>query len=98
MSGGWHDVEVNQITCDIENSACAFDLKESGTTSNVVAPGAILVILITSVEDRDRFEGYRLGADSYVRKPVDSNEFVDAITRLGLYWLILNVEPPVAIA
>jgi len=54
-----------------------------------------VVILTTSVEDRDRFEGYRLGANSYVRKPVDFREFVDAVTQLGLYWLVLNEDPPV---
>jgi two-component system response regulator len=53
-----------------------------------------VVILTTSVEDRDRLEGYRLGANSYVRKPVDFKEFVDAVTQLGLYWLVLNVPPP----
>jgi CheY-like chemotaxis protein len=54
-----------------------------------------VVILTTSVEDRDRFDGYRLGANSYVRKPVDFKEFVDAVTQLGLYWLVLNEDPPV---
>lgn len=53
-----------------------------------------VVILTTSVEDRDRLEGYRLGANSYVRKPVDFKEFVDAVTQLGLYWLVLNEDPP----
>jgi two-component system response regulator len=57
-----------------------------------------VVILTTSVEDRDRLEGYRLGANSYVRKPVDFKEFVDAVTQLGLYWLVLNVHPPVVSA
>jgi CheY-like chemotaxis protein len=54
-----------------------------------------VVILTTSVEDRDRLDGYRLGANSYVRKPVDFKEFVDAVTQLGLYWLVLNEDPPV---
>jgi CheY-like chemotaxis protein len=53
-----------------------------------------VVILTTSVEDRDRLEGYRLGANSYVRKPVDFEEFVDAVTQLGLYWLVVNESPP----
>jgi two-component system response regulator len=52
------------------------------------------VILTTSVEDRDRLEGYRLGANSYVRKPVDFAEFVQAVIQLGLYWLVLNEQPP----
>ena len=52
------------------------------------------VILTTSVEDRDRLEGYRLGANSYVRKPVDFAEFAQAVIQLGLYWLVLNEQPP----
>ena len=57
-----------------------------------------VVILTTSVEDRDRLEGYRLGANSYVRKPVDFAEFAQAVIQLGLYWLVLNEEPPVVLA
>lgn len=53
-----------------------------------------IVILTTSVEDRDRLEGYRLGANSYVRKPVDFAEFAQAVAQLGLYWLVLNEPPP----
>jgi two-component system response regulator len=55
-----------------------------------------IVILTTSVEDRDRLEGYRLGANSYVRKPVDFAEFAQAVIQLGLYWLVLNEQPPAA--
>jgi CheY-like chemotaxis protein len=54
-----------------------------------------VVILTTSVEDKDRLEGYRLGANSYVRKPVDFSEFADAVVQMGLYWLVLNQKPPV---
>jgi len=53
-----------------------------------------VVILTTSVEDADRVEGYRLGANSYVRKPVDFTEFAQAVIQLGLYWLVLNERPP----
>jgi two-component system, response regulator len=53
-----------------------------------------VVILTTSVEDQDRLDGYRLGANSYVRKPVDFNEFAQAVMQLGLYWLVLNERPP----
>jgi CheY-like chemotaxis protein len=53
-----------------------------------------VVILTTSVEEGDRLDGYRLGANSYVRKPVDFAQFVDAVGRLGLYWLVLNEQPP----
>ena len=53
-----------------------------------------VVILTTSVEDQDRLDGYRLGANGYVRKPVDFTEFAQAVTQLGLYWLVLNQRPP----
>lgn len=53
-----------------------------------------VVILTSSNEERDRFEGYDLGANSYVRKPVDFAEFVEAVRHLGLYWLLLNERPP----
>lgn len=52
-----------------------------------------VVILTSSNEDEDRLKGYTLGANSYVRKPVDFDEFVRAAGQLGLYWILLN-EPP----
>lgn len=56
---------------------------------------APIVILTSSIEDRDRLTGYGLGANSYVRKPVDFDQFMDAVRQLGLYWLLLNERPPV---
>jgi two-component system response regulator len=53
-----------------------------------------VVILTTSVEPADRLAGYRHGANSYVRKPVDFAEFAQAVVQLGLYWLVLNEAPP----
>jgi two-component system response regulator len=53
-----------------------------------------VVILTSSREDRDRASGYQGGANSYVQKPVDFTEFVDAVRQLGLYWLMLNEPPP----
>lgn len=52
-----------------------------------------IVILTTSSEDKDRIESYKFGANSYIRKPVDFNQFVDAVQHLGLYWLVLNEAP-----
>jgi len=53
-----------------------------------------VVILTSSKEDADLMRGYRLGANSYVRKPVDFGDFLDATRQLGLYWLVLNEAPP----
>jgi len=52
-----------------------------------------VVILTTSSEDRDRIESYKLGANSYVRKPVDFNQFAESVQQLGLYWLVINEAP-----
>ena len=54
-----------------------------------------VVILTTSNEQSDVITSYDLGANSYIRKPVDFVQFVDAARQLGLYWLALNESPPV---
>lgn len=53
-----------------------------------------VVVLTSSKEQRDVVESYRLGANSYVRKPVDFVEFLEAARQLGLYWLVVNEPPP----
>ena len=52
-----------------------------------------VIILTSSKEEQDLISGYRCGANSYVRKPVDFNEFVDAVRQIGLYWLLINESP-----
>ncbi|MBM4308146.1 MAG: response regulator [Deltaproteobacteria bacterium] len=53
-----------------------------------------VVILTSSKEERDLINGYKLGANSYIRKPVDFDQFREAIKQLKLYWLVLNEPPP----
>jgi len=52
-----------------------------------------VIILTSSKEEQDLISGYKSGANSYVRKPVDFNEFVDAVRQIGLYWLLINEAP-----
>ncbi|MDB5324174.1 MAG: response regulator receiver protein [Phycisphaerales bacterium] len=53
-----------------------------------------VVVLTSSKEEQDLAQSYTLGANSYMRKPVDFAQFADAIKHLGLYWLVLNEPPP----
>jgi two-component system, response regulator len=54
-----------------------------------------VVILTSSNDEQDRVNGYGLGANSYVRKPIDFSQFIEAVRQLGLYWLLLNEPAPV---
>jgi len=53
-----------------------------------------VIILTSSREEQDLIKGYKLGANSYIRKPVDFPQFADAIRQLKLYWLVINEPPP----
>ncbi|WP_137936619.1 response regulator [Chitinivorax sp. B] len=53
-----------------------------------------VVVLTTSKEEDDLLRSYSLGANSYIRKPVDFNQFIDAVRQVGLYWLVLNESLP----
>jgi two-component system response regulator len=62
--------------------------------ANEVTSLLSVVVLTSSIEEQDLIRSYRLGANSYVRKPVDFTEFIEAVRQLGLYWLVLNQRAP----
>lgn len=53
-----------------------------------------VVVLTSSTTEKDMVDSYRLGVNSYVRKPIDFNEFIAAAKTLGMYWLLMNKNPP----
>ena len=53
-----------------------------------------IVVMTSSKEQRDLVEGYQLGVNSYIQKPVDFDQFRDIISKLGFYWLVINQPPP----
>lgn len=62
--------------------------------SNELTRRLPVVILTSSKEEQDLTKSYDLGVNSYIRKPVDFNQFSEAIRQLGLYWLVINEPPP----
>ncbi len=62
--------------------------------SNELTRRLPVVILTSSKEEQDVTNSYDLGVNSYIRKPVDFNQFSEAIRQLGLYWLVINEPPP----
>ena len=66
-------------------------LKGDSRTKNIP-----IVIMTSSKEERDMVSGYNLGANSYIQKPVDFDQFRETVKNVGLYWLVVNQPPPVS--
>jgi CheY-like chemotaxis protein len=66
-------------------------LKGDSRTRNIP-----VVIMTSSKEERDMVSGYNLGANSYIQKPVDFDQFRETVKNVGLYWLVVNQPPPVS--
>lgn len=64
------------------------DIKKNESTCQIP-----VVVLTSSQEDRDVVESYKLGVNSYVGKPVEFDDFIDAVSTLGLYWMLINKPP-----
>lgn len=81
------------ILLDLRPKVDGFEVLKKLRGDNRTNPLPV-VILTSSKEQQDIVNGYGLGANSYVRKPVDFQQFVDAVVQLGLYWLVLNERAP----
>lgn len=56
--------------------------------------GLPVIVMTSSIEEQDIINGYSLGANSYIQKPVEFEKFFEAVRQLGIYWLLMNVPPP----
>ena len=95
MGAGWEDRDIPAVILldlklpKVDGLEVLQRLRDNERTQMVP-----VVILTSSTEERDMINGYKLGANSYIRKPVDFIQFSGAVKQLGLYWLVLNESPP----
>ena len=76
----------------MRNFIKSFIVEEEG--AEIAEYALLIVILTSSKQEQDLMESYDIGANSYIRKPVDYLQFIEAVRQLKLYWLLLNVPPP----